>query len=126
MKPARRLQALDDFKVYAPTAQQLARVHAYERGAAEKLTKNQLALSGTCCINAASIMIETLFFKFTGAPESKYIFSKMAMESWWRYGQGIWELIAAGLPADSALGVARRVADARCHGRGHPEPPDRA
>jgi hypothetical protein len=40
-------------------------------------------------------MIETLFFKFTGAEESVYIFSKMNTEPWWRYGQGIWELLAA-------------------------------
>jgi putative oxidoreductase len=40
-------------------------------------------------------MLETLFFKFTGAPESIYIFSRMNMEPWWRYGQGSWELIAS-------------------------------
>lgn len=42
-------------------------------------------------------MTETLFFKFTGAPESVFIFSKMNLESWWRYGQGVWELAACVL-----------------------------
>lgn len=40
-------------------------------------------------------MLETLFFKFTGAPESIYIFTKMNLEPSWRYGQGIWELLAS-------------------------------
>jgi hypothetical protein len=40
-------------------------------------------------------MIETLFFKFTAAPESVYIFSKMGTEPWMRWMQGIWELLAA-------------------------------
>src|ERR1044071_6857526 len=31
----------------------------------------------------------------SGAPESKYIFSKMGTEPWWRWGQGIWELLAS-------------------------------
>jgi hypothetical protein len=48
-----------------------------------------------CRTVAAAIMLETLFYKFTAAPESVYIFSKMHLESWWRYGQGIWELIAS-------------------------------
>jgi len=40
-------------------------------------------------------MIETLFFKFTGAAESKYIFSRMGTEPWMRWVQGIWELLAS-------------------------------
>jgi hypothetical protein len=36
-----------------------------------------------------------LFFKFTGAAESKYIFTRIGMESWGRYGSGVVELIAA-------------------------------
>ncbi len=54
-------------------------------------------VSWTCRAIAAAIMLETLFFKFTGAPESIYIFTKMSMEPWWRYGQGVWELIASVL-----------------------------
>jgi len=39
--------------------------------------------------------LQTLFFKFTGAPESVYIFTKVGMEPWGRYGSGVVELIAA-------------------------------
>ena len=44
---------------------------------------------------AAFIMLQTLFFKFTGAPESIYIFSTIGMEPYGRYGSGIAELIAS-------------------------------
>ena len=42
----------------------------------------------------ALIMLQTLFFKFTGAAESVYIFSKLNIEPWGRYGSGVAELIA--------------------------------
>ena len=42
----------------------------------------------------ALIMLQTLFFKFTGAAESIYIFSKLNIEPWGRYGSGVAELIA--------------------------------
>ena len=45
----------------------------------------------------AGILLQTLFFKFTGAPESVAIFSRMGMEPWGRYGTGIVELFAAVL-----------------------------
>src|SRR5262249_37875171 len=38
-----------------------------------------------------------LFFKFTAAPESVYIFSTLGLEPWGRIGSGVAELIAAGL-----------------------------
>lgn len=44
---------------------------------------------------AAVILLQTLFFKFTGAPESVYIFSKLGMEPWGRIGTGILELVAS-------------------------------
>ena len=44
---------------------------------------------------AAVIMLQTLFFKFTGAPESIYIFSRLGMEPWGRFGTGALELIAS-------------------------------
>ena len=37
-------------------------------------------------------MIETLFYTFTGVPESKYIFTKTVKEPWMRGVPGIWEL----------------------------------
>jgi hypothetical protein len=48
-------------------------------------------------ILAALIMLQTLYFKFTGAEESVYIFSAAGMEPWGRIGVGILELIAAVL-----------------------------
>ena len=48
-------------------------------------------------ITAAVILLQTLFFKFTGAPESVYIFTKVHAEPWGRIGSGIVELIAAVL-----------------------------
>lgn len=45
----------------------------------------------------AVILIQTLFFKFSGAPESVYIFNTVGQEPWGRYGSGVVELIAAVL-----------------------------
>lgn len=46
---------------------------------------------------AAVILLQTLFFKFTGAKESVYIFSTLGAEPWGRIGSGVIELIAAAL-----------------------------
>ena len=46
-------------------------------------------------IVAAGILLQTLFFKFTGAEESKYIFSKVGAEPFGRYASGVVELIAS-------------------------------
>jgi uncharacterized membrane protein YphA (DoxX/SURF4 family) len=43
----------------------------------------------------AGILLQTLFFKFTGARESVYIFTKLGLEPWGRIGSGVVELIAA-------------------------------
>jgi len=48
-------------------------------------------------IAVAAILLQTLFFKFTAAPESVYIFKTLGMEPWGRIGSGVAELIAAGL-----------------------------
>lgn len=59
-------------------------------------------------ITAAVILAQTLFFKFTGAPESKYIFSTLGVEPWGRYGTGLAEIIAVGLllsPRLASLGA---------------------
>lgn len=58
---------------------------------------------------AAAILLQTLFFKFTGAAESIHIFETVGLEPWGRYGSGVAELIAAILllvPATPALGAA--------------------
>src|SRR4051812_10381773 len=57
----------------------------------------------------AAILLQTLFFKFTGAKESVYIFSTLGLEPWGRIGSGIVELIAAVLlllPGTVAVGSA--------------------
>ena len=46
-------------------------------------------------IIAAFLLLQTLFFKFTGADESIYIFSTLGMEPWGRIGSGVLELIAS-------------------------------
>ena len=57
---------------------------------------------------AALIMLQTLFFKFSAAPESVYIFTKVGIEPWGRIGTGIVELIASFLiliPRSAWLGA---------------------
>jgi len=44
---------------------------------------------------AAVIMLQTLFYKFSGAKESIEIFTTVGMEPWGRYGVGVGELIAS-------------------------------
>ena len=46
-------------------------------------------------IVAALIMLQTLFFKFSAAPESVYIFTKLGIEPWGRIGIGCIELVAS-------------------------------
>ena len=46
---------------------------------------------------AAVIMLQTLYFKFSAAPESVYIFSTLGLEPWGRIGSGVGELIASVL-----------------------------
>jgi putative oxidoreductase len=48
-------------------------------------------------IISAFIMAQTLYFKFTGAEESVYIFSTVGMEPWGRITVGVLELIASVL-----------------------------
>jgi hypothetical protein len=42
----------------------------------------------------AALLFQTLFFKFTGAKESIYIFTTLGMEPWGRIGSGVAEVIA--------------------------------
>lgn len=62
---------------------------------------------------AAVILVQTLFFKFTAAPESVEIFTKVGMEPVGRIGSGIAELFAAILlliPGTGWLGAALGLA----------------
>jgi len=75
------------------------------------MTTAVLVFSWACRIIAAAILLQTLFFKFTAAPESVYIFTKLGtfihtylssasistVEVLGRIGSGIMELIAAVL-----------------------------
>jgi uncharacterized membrane protein YphA (DoxX/SURF4 family) len=57
---------------------------------------------------AVVILLQTLYFKFTGAEESVYIFSKLGMEPFGRIGSGVVELIASTLiliPRTTLLGA---------------------
>src|SRR5271165_2638100 len=75
------------------------------------MTTPVLILSWVCRVVAAVILLQTLFFKFTAAPESIYIFTKLGtfihsyvpiasigmVEVSARIGSGMMELIAAVL-----------------------------
>ena len=54
----------------------------------------------------AIILLQTLFFKFTGAPESVYIFETLGQEPIGRIGSGIVELTGSGSFIDSSLFMA--------------------
>jgi len=73
----------------------------------ETLSTPLLVVSWVCRIVAAAILLQTLYFKFTGAEESVYIFTKVGLEPWGRYASGIAELFAAILlllPRTTAMG----------------------
>lgn len=57
--------------------------------------KFKLILSWTLRFVAAIILLQTLYFKFTGQPESVELFSKLGVEPWGRIGTGVIELIAS-------------------------------
>jgi hypothetical protein len=72
------------------------------------LTRSQLILSWILQITVAVILFQTLFFKFTGAEESVYIFSTLGIEPWGRFASGVAELVAVALilyPSTVALGA---------------------
>ncbi len=95
MNASRHLEKLEHFKAYNPTAAELVKASQREVEDAETLTRRQRVVCLVCCLIAAGIMIETLFFKFTAAPESVYIFKRMGTEPWMRWVQGLWELAAS-------------------------------
>src|SRR5918911_2753232 len=78
------------------------------------LTRPQHVFSWLLQITVAAILLQTLFFKFTGAEESVYIFSTVGrfvgvagVEPWGRIGSGVVELISAILlliPATISVG----------------------
>lgn len=74
------------------------------------MTTTELVISWAARGIVAIILLQTLFFKFTGAEESKYIFSTLMgaeYEAVGRIGSGVVELIAAILlliPSKAWLG----------------------
>ena len=73
-----------------------------------RLSNIPVAMSWALQLIVAGILLQTLFFKFTGAAESVYIFSTLGAEPWGRIGSGVVELIAALLllyPATITLGA---------------------
>lgn len=69
-------------------------------------------LSWVLRLGVAVILLQTLFFKFTAAPESVYIFEQTGLGAAGRIGSGIAELIAAVLlliPRTAWLGAGLAV-----------------
>ena len=57
--------------------------------------KLKIIFSWALRIVAALILLQTLYFKFTGHPESVELFTKLGVEPWGRIGTGIIELTAS-------------------------------
>ena len=55
------------------------------------------AVSWILQLLVAAILVQTLFFKFSGAEESIYIFTTLGAEPWGRLGSGVAELVASVL-----------------------------
>ncbi len=71
------------------------------------MSKKFATLSWVLRIIATIILGQTLFFKFSGAAESRYIFSTLGIEPWGRYASGVAELVAVVLlliPRTAGLG----------------------
>src|SRR5712691_2530441 len=67
------------------------------------LSRTQTLASWLLQLTVAGILLQTLFFKFTGAEESVYIFTTLGAEPWGRIGSGVVELIASLLLLVPAL-----------------------
>jgi hypothetical protein len=81
----------------------------------QNLSRAQTVVSWALQLLVAGILLQTLFFKFSAAEESVFIFSSVGrflqlpgVEPWGRIGSGLVELIASLLlivPATAALGA---------------------
>jgi putative oxidoreductase len=76
------------------------------------MSSKTIIFSWVCRVVVAIILFQTLFFKFTGAEESRYIFSTLLgpeLEAYGRIGSGVVELIAVILlliPGTAWLGAS--------------------
>ncbi len=71
------------------------------------LSRGAKRVAWSAQIVAAVILGQTLFFKFSGAPESVHIFETLGAEPWGRIASGVVELIAVALllaPRTAAIG----------------------
>lgn len=72
------------------------------------MTRTEFIVSWILQITVAVILFQTLFFKFSGAEESVYIFSTLGVEPWGRIASGAIELVVVGLilfPPTAAIGA---------------------
>lgn len=72
------------------------------------MNKTTTIISWLLRIAAAIILLQTLYFKFTGHPESVELFTKLGVEPWGRIGTGVIELITGILlliPATAFIGA---------------------
>ncbi|MBN8826874.1 MULTISPECIES: DoxX family protein [unclassified Spirosoma] len=72
------------------------------------MQKLPLYLLWAARLGAATILLQTLYFKFGAEAESVYIFSRLGVEPWGRIGSGVIELIASILiliPRTSWIGA---------------------
>ena len=70
------------------------------------------ALDWILRIVPAAIMLQTLVFKFTGAPEPVWIFEQLGAEPWGRLASGLAEALASSallLPPTAAFGALATV-----------------
>ena len=67
------------------------------------LSNKQNILIWSLRIIAALIILQTLYFKFTGAEESIYMFSTLGIEPYGRIGSGFGALIAVGVMSGAIL-----------------------
>ena len=102
--PANREPPNREPRLRNPTASQASNNHDYTDPSLARTAGLQLDTQ----LLAAAILLQTLFFKFTGAEESVYIFSTLGVEPAGRIGSGVVELIAALLllvPSTVAAGA---------------------
>jgi len=59
------------------------------------MNKTTYIISWLLRITAAIILLQTLYFKFTGHPESVELFTKLGVEPWGRIGTGIIEFVTS-------------------------------
>lgn len=76
------------------------------------LSSRQMLLDWILKVVVVLILLQTLFFKFTAAEESVYIFSTLGLEPWGRIASGVAELVACVLllyPRTAVLGALLAV-----------------